>query len=213
MGTMKIRNDTVVTNNNKRIAALKKYVTSSKTEIPIGGAKLKPADVIAVFQDSLDTRAAVTATQGSYKEALASRASAEQKRAVTDESLKQWVLNWFGVSSAEAHEFGYAARKVPDVSAATRANAVLLNHATREARGTKGPKAKLKIKGTLVAPTAPAAPASVAAPAAAVSAPPVMAVAQPVVNAPAATVAAAQAAAPAPAVAPVVNAPAAGGNA
>ena len=208
MGTMKIRNDTVVTNNNKRIAALKKYVTSSKTEIPIGGAKLKPADVIAVFQDSLDTRAAVTATQGSYKEALASRASAEQKRAVTDESLKQWVLNWFGVSSAEAHEFGYAARKVPDVSAATRANAVLLNHATREARGTKGPKAKLKIKGTLVVPTAPAPPADVAAPVAAVSAP-VMAAAKPAINAPGATVAAT----PAPGPVPVVNAPAAGGNA
>ncbi len=53
MGTSKISNSTIVTNNTKRIAALKKYVTSSKTEIPIGGAVLKPADVVAVFQDSL----------------------------------------------------------------------------------------------------------------------------------------------------------------
>jgi hypothetical protein len=212
MGTMKISNETAVTNNTKRIAAMKKFVTNSKTEIPIGGEVLKPADVIAVFQDSLDTRAAVTATQGSYKEALADRETAEQKRAVTDEGLKAWVLNRFGATSAEAHEFGYAARKVPEVSAAERANAVLLNHATRAARGTRGPKAKLKIKGTLVVPTAPAAPASVTVPVTAVSAP-VMAVAQPVVNAPVAPVAAAPAVAPAAAAAPVVNAPAAGGNA
>ena len=53
----------------------------------------------------------------------------------------------------EAHDFGYSARKVASTSAATKANAVLLNLATRKARGTMGKKEKLKIKGTLVIPT------------------------------------------------------------
>lgn len=207
MGTLKASNATVVTNNQKRILALKKYVTNSKTEIPISGEVLKPAQVISVFQDSLDTRAAVTATQAAYKSALADRVDAESKRQATDEALKAWVLNRFGADSAEAHEFGYSARKVPVLSAAERANAVLLNHATRLARGTMGKKAKLKIKGTLVAPTAPAAPASVPAPAAVapVTAAPAV---KPAVNAPVAAPIAA-----APAAAPVINAPAAGGSA
>jgi len=49
---------------------------------------LKPAQVISVFQDSLDTRAAVTATQASYKSALADRVNAEVKRQATDDALK-----------------------------------------------------------------------------------------------------------------------------
>jgi hypothetical protein len=207
MGT-RIANSTVVTNNTQRIAAIKKYVTNSKTEIPIGGAVLKPSDVIAVFQDNLDSRADVTATQASYKEALASRAISEQKRVVTEDGLKAWVLHRFGADSAEAHEFGYSARKVPQISAADRANAVLLNHATRLARGTKGPKAKLKIKGTLAAPIAPGAPVSVLV--SAIASAPVTAAAKPVVDAPGATIAA-TAVAPAPAAAAVGNAPAAGG--
>ncbi|MGO8997114.1 MAG: hypothetical protein ACLQVI_27680 [Polyangiaceae bacterium] len=142
MGTQKISNDTVITNNQKRILALKKYVTNSKTEIPISGEVLKPAQVIAVFQNSLDTRAAVTATQAGYKSALAARTTAETKRQATDDSLKAWVLNRFGANSTEAHEFGYSARKTPVVSAADRANAVLLNQATREARGTMGKRQK-----------------------------------------------------------------------
>jgi hypothetical protein len=211
MGTEKANNNTIVTNNQKRINALKKYVTNSKTEIPVSGEVLKPAQVISVFQDSLDTRAAVTATQASYKSALADRVNAEVKRQATDDALKGWVLNRFGADSAEAHEFGYSARKSPVLSAAERATAVLQNHATRQARGTMGKKAKLKIKGTLVAPTVPAAPASVAAPAAVVPVTAAPAV-KPVVSVPvAAPVAAAPAAAPV--ATPVVNAPAAGGSA
>jgi hypothetical protein len=189
MANSKINNSNVVTNNGKRIAALRKYVTNSKTEIAVDGEHLKPADLIAVFQDSLDTRAAVTATQGAYKKALAEKEEAETKRAVTDDALRVWVLAWFGANSAEAHEFGYAARKKAVLTAEERAAAVAASQATRKARGTVGPRAKLKIKGAPVASTAPAAPASNA-----------------------------EAAAPAPAPhavtpTPAVNAPAAGGNA
>ena len=63
----KTSSNTVVVNNTKRISALKKYVTNAKTEIPIGGQVLKPADLIAVFQGSLDKRAAVTAAHAEYK--------------------------------------------------------------------------------------------------------------------------------------------------
>jgi hypothetical protein len=185
MANSKISNANVITNNGKRISSLKKYVTNSKTEIPIGGERFKPADLIAVFQESLDTRAAVTATQGAYKKALVAKEDAEGKRAEIDDALKVWVLAWFGADSVEAHEFGYAARKKAVMTADERAAAVAANLATRVARGTKGPKQRLKIKGAPVASTAPAAPASNAA--AAVPAPAPHAVTPtPAVNAPAA---------------------------
>jgi hypothetical protein len=204
MANSKFNNDSIVTNNTKRIGGMKKYVTNSKTEIPVGGEVLKPADVIAIFQDSLDTRAAVTAAHAQYKSALADRATAEAKRSVADEALKGYVLQRFGANSAEAHEFGYSARKVPVLSAEARATAVAANKATREARGTMGRRAKLKIKGAPVAPTAPAAPA-ITPPAHAVV--PVSAATAPV---PAPTAPAAVANGAAAAATPAVNAPAAG---
>ena len=158
MGANKVSNATVVTNNTKRILALNKHVTGKKPEIPIGGRVLKPAQVTAVFQDSLDKRAAITAALAAYKAALAAGVEAEANRRVAEAALKAWVLNRFGADSTEAHEFGYTARKTAVLSAVDRANAVLLNQATRKARGTMGKKEKLKIKGTLSAPTTPAVP-------------------------------------------------------
>ena len=148
----KINNATIVNNNTKRILAMKKHVTSSTTEIPIGGELLQPAQVIAVYQNSLDSRATVTAMLAGYKAALVERARTEAKLGVTEDALKGWVLNRFGVDSAEALEFGFSPRKKAEVSAADRANAVLLGHATRKARGTMGKKKRLKIKGTRVVP-------------------------------------------------------------
>jgi hypothetical protein len=149
-------NDAISNQNTRRIEALQKYVTSAKTEIPVGGAVLKPADVIAVFQDDTDNRKEVTATRAAYGAAVATRDASELKRQVTDEALKGWVLNRFGETSTEAKEFGYAPRKRATVTAEKRANAVKLNLATREARGTVGKKQKLAIKGSLDTATAPA---------------------------------------------------------
>ena len=78
----------------------------------------------------------------STSERVADRVEAEQDLQATDDALKQWVLNRFGAKSTEAVEFGYSPRKNASVSAAARAKAVLLNQATREARGTMGKRQK-----------------------------------------------------------------------
>jgi hypothetical protein len=104
---------------------------------------------------SLDKRTAVTATLAAYKEALSDRALAEAKLGLTEDALKGWVLNRFGFDNAEALEFGFSPRKIPKVSVADKANAVLLNQATRKARGTMGKRARLKVKGKLDAPADP----------------------------------------------------------
>lgn len=175
MGT-NINNASAVAAASQRIAALQKYL-GAKDIVFINGAAMTTASLVAVFQASIDTRAQVVTTQGEYRSAVAARHSAESERVTTDEALKSYVLNRFGANSSEAHDFGYAARKVGAASAATKARAVRLNQATREARGTVGKKKKLKIKGTLPAAseatsTSTSATSTTPAPAATTSAAP-----------------------------------------
>jgi hypothetical protein len=219
-------NDAIVNLITKRINGVQKYLKTEKVDIPVQGTLLKPASLTKLYQTSLDARAAVTAGHATYRGALKDREAAEADRLAADESLKGWVLARFGAGSVEASEFGFAPRKTPVVSAQTRAAAVVQNKATRDARGTMGKKEKLKIKGVVPTPTAPAAPAVasasvpahtlVALPALLTTAPPAVAS-----SAPSAQVAAGPAAA-SPATAPpvvavtpapaVVTAPAAAGQ-
>lgn len=172
-----IRNNAVIAATcNKRINALKTHV-SAKTEIPINGAMYKPGALIAIYQAILDGQAALIKSRAQVGADLATRRDAQAKCDAIEFPLKNWVLNTLGADSNAASEFGYSAPKKAKKTPEEVANAVLLAKATREARGTMGKKAKLKIKGTLDVPTVPAAPAVNAAPAAA------MTVAAPVVGA------------------------------
>ncbi len=137
-----ISHDTTISNDTRRISALRKYVTDPHLSIPLGEGHRKPAEVIAFFQTSLDQHAAVNATHAAYKAALAARDAMVEKHRIADDALKYWVLYSFGANSVEAREFGYDARKRPSMSAEARAMAVLLNKATREKRGTMGKREK-----------------------------------------------------------------------
>ena len=159
------RNETVISSSSTRISACKKYLVSAKTEVPIAGQLTKVPAIVSVYQKSLDTRSAVAEARAALVEALAERDAAETARQTTDEALKSWVLQRFGEDSKAARDFGYTPKKVTAKSADTKANAASLAKATRTARGTVGKKQKLKVKGTLPVPTAPAAPATNPAPA------------------------------------------------
>ena len=147
-------------------------------------------------------------------------------RLSADAALQPYVMQRFGADSTEAHDFGYAPRKVTEKTVLSKAKAALLNTATREARGTTSKKAKRQIKGSLspeaaaalnaLSGSTPAASGSVATPAPAVSvvAPaPSMSVATPAPAASTAPPAAAPAVASTPFVAPATNGAALNGSA
>jgi hypothetical protein len=174
---------TITTQTTQRLAALEKHV-SGKTDIPIAGKKMKASALMTLYQSVLDANEGVTSTKGSYKLALEARDEVEAQRKVADESLRSWVLITYGPTSQEAHDFGFVPKVRATATTETKATAVALRAATRVARGTKGGKEKLKIKGTLATPVAtppasatpvvaqaPAASVVTAAPAAAPSAP------------------------------------------
>jgi hypothetical protein len=215
----KIASDTVVSECSQRVSAIKKYL-GAKDELFVNGEQVKATAVAQMFQDALDTRATAVTAKGDYKSALAARNTAEANRLSADAALQPYVMQRFGANSTEAHDFGYAPRKVADKTAMTKAKAALLNMATREARGTTSKKAKQQIKGTLspeaaaalgaLAGSTPAASGSAVTPAPAPSAatpapaPSASAVA-PAASASAAPPAAAPAVASTPLVAPATN--------
>ena len=159
-------NDKVVSLSGQRLNALKKFM-KAKAAMTVSGQQMKLADLVAIYQAAIDTRAALVPQRAAFDKALAARDSAEVSRRATDKRLKAWVVNEFGPDSAEAQEFGFLPPKIGAKSAGTKATAAKLSLATREARGTKGKRQKEKIKGTLVpaAPADPAITATVAAPA------------------------------------------------
>jgi hypothetical protein len=132
----------------QRVAAINKYL-AARDVLFVNGEQVEATDVAQVFQDALDTRDAAVKAMGEYKAALATRDAAEAKRLLADAALQPYVTQRFGAGSAEANAFGYTPRKAMEKTVATKARAVLLNKATREARGTLGKNEKRRIKGSL----------------------------------------------------------------
>jgi hypothetical protein len=148
MATIK-NNAVIVDACSQRINALKKYVTP-KTEIPIDGTPYKLAEVLDVFQGSLDARAEVTAKRSQLKASLSKRKEIEDTRRAIDVGLKAWVASQFGANSQQAHEFGFPPRKAAKKDIETKWHAVEQSRATREARHTMGKNQKEKVKGAVV---------------------------------------------------------------
>ncbi len=144
----KFASSTVVSSCAARISAIKKHLVA-KDQVFVGGEEVEASSLIGVYQEALDTRAATVTAKGEYASSLAARNAGEAKRLEADAALQPYVFQRFGANSTEAHDFGFYPRKVTEKSVAVRAKASLLGQATRQARGTMGKKAKLKIKGSL----------------------------------------------------------------
>jgi hypothetical protein len=158
----KPNNAAVVDTCTKRLNALKEYAGNGKNKGTIGmnGEDRKVSDVIAIYQGCLDSRAALAKSRTQVKTALAAKTNAEQARVAADQALSAWVITKFGAGSQEALDFGFAPRKKASLTSTDKAKAAAQAKATREARHTMGKKQKKSIKGTVIAPTAPADPAT-----------------------------------------------------
>ena len=164
MGTKNPNEIEIADSCAKRVLALQKYVSPTNPTITVNGETFTVADVIAIFQGCLDTRAALSTLRAQVRVAMSTRANAEGKRRAIEAFLRSWVDNQYGADSQVAHDFGYPRPKKPVLSVAAKAQANALRLATREARHTMGSKQKKEIKGAPSAPTAPADPAITTAP-------------------------------------------------
>ena len=120
------------------------------TTVTIGGVSVAIADLEKLIQQDLDAIQAIAAAKATYAAQVQQERNARAKLGPTLRQFKSLVLGSFGDTqdSVEAlADFGFSPRKSPKVTVATKAEAQVQSKATREARGTVGPKQKAKIKG------------------------------------------------------------------
>ena len=141
-------NATVVASCMDRLRAIASHSLAG-TQLSLDGRAYSGKEVAAVFQASLDARAAVAHAQAVLKIALAKRDAAESQRQKIDRDLRTWVIAYFGPESQVLAEFGYTRARVGKKSAEVRMNAAKKALATRKARNTMGKKARRKIKGKI----------------------------------------------------------------
>lgn len=91
-----------------------------------------------------------TVAKAAWQEAIRQYQAIDAKATPVITGLKQFVLNTFGRNSPQLADFGFAPRKVTTLTPAKKQQAVQKRAATRAARGTKGPVAKLAITGDSV---------------------------------------------------------------
>ena len=150
-------NTTVIDACSRRLRALASYVDGATT-IAINGRKLTAAEVVAIYDECLASRADLAQKRAIARAAMGRRATAEAARREADQALRGWVANEFGIASKEAIDFGFPPPKKPELTVEAKALAVARRKATRAARNTMGKRQKEQIRGTL-AETPPATPA------------------------------------------------------
>jgi hypothetical protein len=162
------------------IEGIDKYLTPIPT-LYLGGETFTPPALASFVQSHIDAITGVAAKYAEWRAAVAALTALDARVRVVEHDLKQFVIGMLGAKSPKLADFGYAPRKVAVRTPAEKLVAAAKSKATRTARHTMGPKAKLAITGLdptgapLVPPPvvtvepltlAQATPAQVAAPAA-----------------------------------------------
>jgi hypothetical protein len=147
-----------------------KHFTNASQQLTIGGVVYTVTQVTTNLQEIVDLRTATTSAQASAKASVAAETAKLPLLLLFLAAYVAYVKATFGSSPTVLADFGLAPKKArkpltPEQKAAASAKA----KATRAARGTKGPVAKLAITGnvtgiTVTPITAPVAPAPAAAP-------------------------------------------------
>jgi hypothetical protein len=142
------------------------------TVFTFGGVDYKATEIQKLLQSRIDAASATDSAKAKWLTASAAETEATKESESVRLALKSHLITTYGKKSQIVADFGFTP-KTRQTTAETTAAAVVKREATREARGTVGKKAKLKIKGVVAPVTAaePTVPATVlgAAPKAATS--------------------------------------------
>ena len=133
--------------------------------ILLGAQAFTPTSLVAFLQSRIDAANAVLVAKANWQNASKTYTALNKQGTVVVHDLKQYVIAAFGATSSKLADFGFTPKKVTVLTPEQKAAAAAKRAATRKARNTLGPKAKLAITGT-VPSTGSAAPATPAAPAA-----------------------------------------------
>jgi hypothetical protein len=129
------------------------------SSLSLGGTTYTPASLEALIQSRIDAVNEVTTAKANWQNAAKAYTALNTLATVVVRDLKALVIGAFGSTSPKLADFGFTPRKVTVRTPEQKAAAAAKAKATRKARNTMGPKAKLAVKGTVAPPTAPSAAA------------------------------------------------------
>ncbi|HEY6462017.1 MAG TPA: hypothetical protein VIY73_17745 [Polyangiaceae bacterium] len=171
---------TRATRAGQLIAGARKRLTNGSQVLTFAGAlaNVTVDAAVAELQELVDNRAATTAARATARDKVETEAAAMPGLVAFMNAFETLIRVMFSNDTAALADFGLQQRKQPaPQTAEQKAVAAAKRAATREARGTKGPKAKQAVKGNVTAQVvvtpmtampaaAPAAPPPAPAPAA-----------------------------------------------
>jgi hypothetical protein len=107
-----------------------------------------PASLEQRIQARIDAANAITVAKAAWLKAVADYDALDGETSLILRDLKRLVVGAFGDDSPKLADFGFTAKKVTTLTEEQKAQAVAKRAATRAARGTRGPKAKLSVTGS-----------------------------------------------------------------
>jgi hypothetical protein len=134
------------------IAGARKNFPNGSQVITLDGTSTTIDAVVNEFQAFITKRAAIVAAQTAARNMVAAEDTGTAALNALFEAFVAFVRQTFGASSTVLADFAIPVRKTPVAQTAEqKAVAAAKRKATREARGTTGPKAKKAIKGNVTA--------------------------------------------------------------
>jgi hypothetical protein len=153
---------TVKPTKAKALAGVLALIAGTQKHFPngtftIGNATLTAPALIGILQGLADAMAKENDAKAAAKDALTALRAEKARANPVVQGFRDLLLAMFGNATQTLADFGLAPHKArTPLTVNEKAAAKAKRTATREARGTKGPKAKLAIKGTV--PAEPHAP-------------------------------------------------------
>jgi hypothetical protein len=148
MTTIHDSKESIVGSIRAAIAGVQTSFNGTKT-IVIDGTPTKPTAAVATLQGAIDAIDNATAAELAYHAAVAAQHAAVTSVIAFLEHLEIAVRGTLGSTPAILGGFGFTETVPRKPTEAVKALAVQKRAATRVARGTKGPRQKAAIKGTV----------------------------------------------------------------
>ncbi len=163
--TTTTKNRTSTQGKDQQVIVGIKTDLQTMSSLPLGGATYTPSSLSAFIQSRIDAANAVITAKANWLSAAKTYEAIDTQVTVVVRELRNLVIGAFGAASPKLGDFGFAPTKRKVQTPEQKAAAALKRAATRKARGTLGPKAKLAIKGAPPAATPVTSPAPATAPA------------------------------------------------
>ncbi len=146
------RNRVVQQGADQQILQGVRNVMQAMPMVYLGREFLTIPDLEARIQARIDAATRILAAKAAWDQAIQDYEDIDGQTSVIVRDLLRTIIGAFGEDSTKLAEFGFVAPKRPTWTPEMTTAAVAKRAATRLARGTRGPKAKLAIKG-VVEPT------------------------------------------------------------